>query len=188
MSAEAARSPIQRNLDEARSEQVESILRREAPKLLAHLIARVDEPADAADLLGDVLLVVWRRIDTLPKDDQEARMWIYGIARKVLSTHRRGRARRIALTSKLQANALVNRESTASRSALDPGQPDSKMEAVGIALSRLSSSDRDIIGLVHWDGFTLVEAAKVLRIRHGTARSRYQRARRRLKAQLEADL
>jgi len=52
----------------------------------------------------------------------------------------------------------------------------------------LSVSDREIIMLVHCDGFTLVDAGRLLRLRATTARSRYHRARNRLRAIVETAL
>ncbi len=45
--------------------------------------------------------------------------------------------------------------------------------------------DRDIIGLVHWEGFSLVEVSRILRMKEGTVRSRYHRARTSLRAELD---
>src|SRR6185369_10842354 len=72
--------------------------------ILAYLLRRVDWPEDAADLLADVYLVAWRRIDEVPRGDG-ARMWLYGVARRQLANHRRGDRRRTALASAL-AGAL----------------------------------------------------------------------------------
>ena len=57
-----------------------------------------------ADLLADVYLVAWRRIDEVPRGDG-ARMWLYGVARRQLANQRRGDRRRSALASEL-AGAL----------------------------------------------------------------------------------
>lgn len=55
------------------------------------------------------------------------------------------------------------------------------------ALGSLDLLDRDIIGLVHWEGFTLAQTARVMRMKEGTVRSRYHRARARLRERLDAD-
>ncbi|WP_127476394.1 RNA polymerase sigma factor [Microbacterium sulfonylureivorans] len=53
------------------------------------------------------------------------------------------------------------------------------------ALATLPSIDRDIITLIHWEGFSLVDASRILHMKEGTLRSRYHRARAVLRAQLE---
>ena len=81
---------------------VERMVRHEAPDLLAYLVRRTAHPDDAADLLAEVLVVVWRRVAVMPGQEEAARMWLFGIARKVLATHRRGLHRRSALADRLR--------------------------------------------------------------------------------------
>jgi RNA polymerase sigma-70 factor (ECF subfamily) len=54
------------------------------------------------------------------------------------------------------------------------------------AVSTLRDPDREIIRLVYWDGFTLVEAARLLGMNAATVRSRHARARALLQKHLEA--
>ena len=48
------------------------------------------------------------------------------------------------------------------------------------AIDRLDGDLAELVRLVHWDGFTLAEAAVLLDIPSSTARGRYQRARKAL--------
>jgi RNA polymerase sigma-70 factor (ECF subfamily) len=145
--------------------RVESVVRREAPALLAYFERRVPY-SDAPDLLGETLLVIWRRADALPLDDQTARMWLFGVARRVLTTSRRGSIRRQALVDRLRDEASVT-ESTVT-------PPDYELAE---ALAGLAAIDAEIIRLVHWDGFSLAEVSQHLNRPAGTVRSRYSRAR-----------
>ena len=52
----------------------------------------------AEDVAADAFLVAWRRLDELPVDPDDARAWLFGIARNVMLNHRRGAERRDALT------------------------------------------------------------------------------------------
>jgi RNA polymerase sigma-70 factor (ECF subfamily) len=54
------------------------------------------------------------------------------------------------------------------------------------AVLRLHNAQRELVMLVHWDGFTLVEAAEILRLNPSTARSRYAAAREVLRQALTA--
>jgi RNA polymerase sigma-70 factor (ECF subfamily) len=147
------------------------LVRGEARDLLAFFTRRVRHPEDAADLLANTLLVLWRRVQGIPKDDTQARMWMYGVANRVLSEHRRGTVRRSVLSDRLRHEL-----------AHDHGAPD--LEAaldVRAALERLDPFDAEIIRLVHWEGFTQAEVAAILGRRPGTIRSRYHRARTQLK-------
>ena len=141
-----------------------ALVEREAPALLAYFGRRVASADDAADLLGDTLVVAWRKAASVPRSETEARMWLYGVARRVLSTHRRTLARRGALEEKVRADATVH---------TDPPLLDHVRALIG----DLDPVDREIIGLHYWEGFTLAEVARILGMRPATVRSRHARAR-----------
>jgi RNA polymerase sigma-70 factor (ECF subfamily) len=144
--------------------------------LLNYFLRRTDNADDAADLLGETLLVVWRREDAIPADATEARMWMFGVARRVLSGHRRSRSRRDALSERLGATlATVAQEDS-----------DSDAESLRVAIATLPELDREIVRLVYWDGFTLAAVAQMLRMRPATVRSRMARAKSRLRSQIGA--
>ncbi|PZR52144.1 hypothetical protein DNL40_13095 [Xylanimonas oleitrophica] len=63
--------------------------------LLAYTVRRVTDPADAADVVVETFLVAWHRLDDLPVG-ADARPWLFGVARRVLSNFHRGERRRIA--------------------------------------------------------------------------------------------
>jgi RNA polymerase sigma-70 factor (ECF subfamily) len=48
------------------------------------------------------------------------------------------------------------------------------------ALSQLNEKDREVIMLIHWDGLTAAQAARIIGCSHAAARARLMRARRRL--------
>lgn len=153
--------------DPALLEAFESLVRRLTPELLAYFGRRVNPAEDAADCLGETLLVLWRRRDTLPATPEERRAWAYGIANHILKNHRRGRARRMALTERLRDELRTSTRFAAT----------SNDSAAIDALARLSHQDRELITLVVWEGFSLAEAGTILGIRSDAARARYSRAR-----------
>lgn len=148
-----------------------------APALLNYFVRRTDPPADAADLLSETLLVMTRRSADLPADDEQARMWAFGVARRVLLTHRRGKKRHAAMLHQLREHLWVQHRQP---------QVGDQQDRVLSALSTLRPLDQEIIRLIHWDGFTQVEVAKMLGRPPGTVRSRYARARAALKAELRS--
>lgn len=83
------------------NERVAQLVKDNAGSILDYFVRRVPDREDAADLLGETLVVVWRKVGSVPDDPGEARMWIFGVARPVLSQGWRSRARRRALTDKL---------------------------------------------------------------------------------------
>ncbi|TBN58020.1 sigma-70 family RNA polymerase sigma factor [Glaciihabitans arcticus] len=165
MTAEAAAVPAVRHVSVATALNVPNFVEREAPALLDYFGRRV--PAeDAADLLGETLVVVWRRVSVIPNDETRARMWLYGVARKVLSGHRRSTKRQTALAEKLRLELSVQ-----------PVHEATEFDRVREQIAQLPEIDREIIGLVYWEGFSLTEVAGILGMRPATVRSRHARAR-----------
>lgn len=150
-------------------------LRDASPSLLAYLQRRVGFD-DAPDLLGETMVVAWRRIVDLPDDPERARMWLFGIARGTLLNHARGERRRWALADRIRGHATTT--ATATAPASDDGLD------VRDAIARLDPDHAELVRLVHWERLTLVEAAELLGIPDSTARTRYARAKDQLRAAL----
>ena len=81
-------------------------MRRTAFPLLGYALRRTDNTDDAADVLAETFLAAWRRLDEVPAGD-EAKLWLYGTARRVLANHRRGERRRLALADRLKTDLAV---------------------------------------------------------------------------------
>lgn len=154
-------------------DNVHAALTTNGGRLLGFFANRVDSPDDAADLVGEVFLVAWRRSRHMPTDPDEARMWLFGVARKVLANHRRGRHRRDALDARIRERIAV---------AVEPD--DTYRVEVREAVRALPDPLAEVVRLVHWDGFSLEQAARLLGIPASTARSRHARARELLRAAL----
>ncbi len=50
------------------------------PSLLGYALRRVEQPADAADIVAETFLIAWRRRAEMP-GGHETRLWLYGVAR-----------------------------------------------------------------------------------------------------------
>lgn len=149
-----------------------TVLRESNGDVLRFLLRRVGSD-DAPDLFGDTLLIAWRRVDDLPEDATEARMWLFGLARGTLLNHVRGERRRSALADRLRSHMPVM-----------TAPPSDAGGEVRDAIARLKPELAEIVQLVHWDGFTLAQAADIIGIPAATARSRYARAKDDLRAAL----
>jgi RNA polymerase sigma-70 factor (ECF subfamily) len=142
-------------------------LRDASTDLLAYFVRRVASREDAADLYGETMLTAWKKIDKLPNEPERQRMWLFVIAANTLSNHRRTTHRRLQLTDRLRD--LVTTAATT---------PDCEGSyAVRDAVLRLHDTQRELVMLIHWDGFSIVEAAEILGLNPSTARSRYAAAR-----------
>ena len=157
-------------------ERLTAALESSSADILRYLERRVG-PDDAPDLLGETMVVAWRRVRELPVDAERARMWLFGVARGTLLNHARGERRRWALADRIR---LQVRES-ASAPPADAGAD------VRDAIGRLDPDLAELVRLVHWDGFSLADAAELLGIPASTARGRYQKAKRELRAALSIE-
>lgn len=149
---------------------IEQAVHRLAPELLRYFLRRVHPADSAADCVGEVLLVVWRRRSRFPETEDAQRAWCFGIAHHVLANHYRSASRRVALTERLRE------ELRRSGAAVTTGSGE-----LADALAQLGSADRELVLLVAWEGLSLGEAASALGIRYEAARKRYARAREKLR-------
>lgn len=140
--------------------------------VLGYALRRVDQPADAADVVSEVFLVAWRRYDEAPPGD--GRPWLFGIARHVLANFHRSSRRRLRLGARL-------RDTLARDVAPDPAIDVAEWDRVRRVLLQLPPDDRELLMLVGWDGLTPAEAAQVIGIAAGAARMRLARARARFR-------
>lgn len=150
-----------------------------APALLAYALRRVAAASDAADVVAETFLVAWRRLDDVPAGD-EARLWLFGVARRVLANQRRGEQRRHRLADRLRQELDVRVAPGRSGGASDT------VAAVQEALDRLDEQDRELLRLTAWERLTPTELATVFGVLPATMRTRLHRARLRLRTALEA--
>lgn len=127
--------------------------------------------AEAADLLSETMVTAWRQMNVMPEGSTQARMWLFGIARDVLANAERSAQRRWKLADKLRAHIITE--------PVADGDHRTNVE-VRDAVNRLPSQLQELIGLIHWDGFSITEAAGIVGIPASTARTRYQAARQQL--------
>lgn len=137
---------------------------------------RSSSPDDTADVIAETFTTAWRRLADVPQGE-EARLWLYGVARHVLANHYRGESRRTALAVKLREDLT-----RWAGSVVEQRHPESAREA----FARLSGDDRELLSLVGWEGLSTAEIAKVLGVSRGAVRLRLHRARKRLAVELAA--
>ncbi|RSN68485.1 MULTISPECIES: RNA polymerase sigma factor [Actinomadura] len=145
--------------------------------ILGYVLRRCTSPDDAADVVAEIFTVAWRRLDDVPEGDA-ARLWLYGVARRVLARHWEKEARRRKRTAPLHPE-LRDELAAAADEFVDTS-------AVAQAFAGLSESDRELLRLVAWEGLGHAEVAAVLGCSAGTARVRLHRARKRLSRRLHS--
>lgn len=144
-----------------------------APDLLSYFRRRVPDVEDAADLVSETFVAAWKSIARMPECNEEARMWLFGVAQNMLRRHHRSARRRDALTSRLA-------------SVLEPHPWADDGEGIDIrnAVATLPPELAELVRLVHWDGFTLEQVAVLTKAPASTVRTRHARAKELLRTAL----
>ena len=157
-------------------ERFERIYRENFRAVLRFAAMRIDSER-AKDVAAETFLVAWRRLDDVPA---EPRLWLFGVARKVISGQFRSQTRRDALATRLQAELQADSADIAGSVA--------DRDAALTAFAALRERDREVLRLVAWDGLSPAEAAEVLGVTRLAFAVRLHRARRRLEHELERDV
>jgi len=130
----------------------------------------------ADDLLADVWLAAFSARSTYDPTLGSVRGWLFGVARHSLLAHYR-RAMRRPVADPAGALAGVVDEWDAVDARLDAAAAAAQLRG---GLAALPHVERELLLLVAWEQLTPAEAARVLDIPAGTARSRLHRARQRM--------
>jgi RNA polymerase sigma factor (sigma-70 family) len=147
----------------------ESIWREHRHEVLAYCLRRASS-ADAEDACGETFLVVWRRIDDIPRSPKTLPC-LYGIARKVLSNQARAFYRRGRLHTKLTNLGMA----PAADPMLVVVQRDDD-RVVTDAVRRLRPVDREIVMLDVWEGLSRAEIADAMGMTRAAVDQRIHRA------------
>jgi RNA polymerase sigma-70 factor (ECF subfamily) len=137
-------------------------------RVYAYAVSRAGRQL-ADEVVSEVFLVAWRRVDELPSDPLP---WLLVTARNVIGSEFRAAARQESLAAELA--------SWGSGVAADIADEVSERQAVLRALAALAEPDRELLTLSAWHGLTPREAASVVGCSPATYFVRLHRARRRL--------
>lgn len=131
--------------------------------------------ADANDAVVEVYVVAWRKIDQLPGGEQ-ARPWLYGVARNVVRNAQRASRRQRRLKAKL--DGLASQSAPGVDSVIVRNEESRLLLA---ALSKLSSDDQEVLRLRAYEGLDSTQIAVALGCSEVAARKRISRAVSRLR-------
>jgi len=165
--------------DTEREKRMRNLVVLVADPVRRYLHRRTDA-ATADDVLGDTLLVCWRRLDDVPDD---ALPWAIVVARQCLSNARRAERRRTRLIGRIIAidPPPAAADDNPAASTVDGTTADAR---VTTALAGLRRDDAEILRLWAWDELTSPQLAVVLGISANAAAIRLHRAKARLKQEL----
>jgi RNA polymerase sigma-70 factor, ECF subfamily len=156
-------------------ERFERLYRENFRAVLRFALARIDAER-AKDVVAETFLVAWRRLDDVPA---EPRLWLLGVARRVIAGQFRSEARRQALALRLRAVQCSDAADGDLSGTL------AERHQVLAAFAALGERDREVLRLVTWDGLSAAEAAEVLGVTKLAFAVRLHRARKRLAQALE---
>lgn len=139
---------------------------------LYHFVRRrIAEPADAEDIVQEVLVKAYSALATL-KDDAKLRPWLYQIARNTIIDYYRQPKALVALSDELPAPTTLLDESSEAEFA----------QCLTPLIAQLPPAYRQAITLAELEGLTQQEVAVAQGLSLSGAKSRVQRGRKLLKA------
>ena len=122
------------------------------------------------DAVAETFLTAWRRIDDIPAGEQ-ALLWLYGVAYRVIGHQWRSTARRRRLEGRLRS-AVWRPASGADESVVR----DEEHRLVLDAAARLGDADAEVLRLVAWEQLSLADDAVGLQIEPNAVKQRRHRA------------
>ena len=141
------------------------------PELRGYLRRRMARPADADDLLQEVFLKALRQGRAFCEIEQ-VRAWLFQVARNALADRLRVRREEVELPEDLRAE-------TSERAPVETLD-----QCLPRVLAELAAEDREALALCDLEGLPQEEYARRKGIGLPAAKSRIQRARKRLRARM----
>jgi RNA polymerase sigma-70 factor (ECF subfamily) len=157
-----------------------AIFDRHGAALLRYFSARVGY-GEAEGLLAEAFRIAFERRASFDLTRSSALPWLYGIGANLLARHRRTEARRLQALARMRTELGVPAEDEVV-SAIDAA---ALLPRVAEALTALPALDRETLLLYAWDGLGYEDIGRALSVPLGTVRSRINRARGRLREQLQ---
>ena len=164
-------------LDSPQQQRFRAVYQANYARILGYAARRTASADDAADVVAETFAIAWRKFDEIPGGD-EATLWLYGVARRVIANHHRKQASRSAVLEMLVRDY---EEAVSFDPLLSPG---GISPALAGAWQALKPNDRDLLGLVVWETLTMEQIASVIGCARAVAKVRIHRARRRLAEEL----
>jgi RNA polymerase sigma-70 factor (ECF subfamily) len=109
------------------------------------------------------------------------RTWLFGVIRHAAAERRRARARRAYLPLRLGDAAEPPDPTPGADTAVSRAEDAARLVA---ALASLPARQREVLHLVFYEQVTIAEAAEVMRVSIGSARTHYERGKARLRVLL----
>lgn len=132
------------------ADQAEALYLECYPKVKRYVAARVRDPQEAEDLVSEVFLKVYQRLDSFDESKASVSTWVYAITRNAVIDYYRVSRVHSELPETLASGEDL--EETLCRA--------DTLEALAAALETLDERRRDIIILRYYRGMTLRDIAQ----------------------------
>lgn len=163
------------------AEALAELYRRLESSIYAFAMSRLGDPEQAAEVLHEVMLGVWRKADTF-RGRCRPLTWVLGIARhKVLDAQRRSSRWRPEPPPEDVPDASVP-------APFERLQRDERRDAVRGALARLSDDHREVIHLAFYQDLSYPEISRLLGVPEGTVKTRVFHAKKAMRHRLAGRL
>jgi RNA polymerase sigma-70 factor (ECF subfamily) len=161
-------------------ERFAEIFDRYYPEIRGYVDRRLGASA-ADDIAAETFLTAFRKRDRFDPAAGSARPWLYGIATRLVSRHRRDETRRLRALARASARPEpgADEDRATERVLAAQAAPD-----VARALAALNPGQRDALLLVALGGLSYEDVTRALGVPYGTVCSRVNRARAKLRAAL----
>jgi RNA polymerase sigma-70 factor (ECF subfamily) len=150
-------------------------------RVFRHAARLVDSAAEADDVAAAAFFELWRHRTAVTLVAGSPVPWLLATTTNLARNARRGTARYRAVLDRLPRSADLT---DPAEQALERVERDRDEIGVRTAMRRLSKQDLNLLVLTALEGLSVQEAAAVLGLKEGTARSRLSRARQRLRTAL----
>ena len=151
---------------------LDSAWQQHAAELRSWLRHRIGQPQDLDDMMQDLYIKALRQGSRFCSV-QNARAWLFEVSRNALADRLKLKREMVELPDDLHATLPE-----------DPPPVDNLAACLPRVLSELSPTDREAIVLCDLNGLSQADYAGQVGLRLSAAKSRLQRARRRLRAQM----
>ncbi len=144
----------------ARIDFLESIYAEYFPKVTGYVRSHVENPHDREDVVSDVFLKVYARLDRYDGSRASLSTWIYTITKNTVIDYYKSKKHTEPLTELPAEEYELDRD----------------IEALTVALARLDGRERDLILLHYYSGYTLKCIAEMMDISYIYAKVIHKKA------------
>jgi RNA polymerase sigma factor (sigma-70 family) len=157
-----------------------AVFDRHSGEILRYVYARLG-PDLAEDVTAETFLAAFRCRNKYNGAWPDARPWLYGIAMRQISRHRRAEARRLRLLLSALPDGPAEDHSDRAAERVTAQRLGPRLAA---AMAALSPPDRELLLLVAWAELSYAEAAAALSTTTSAVKARLHRIRVRLRQEL----